>query len=134
MVVLGTHLGGGSLFATFTLVMSRVSVHTLNPEYSILQCFPMMLNFVVLVTELSAVPTRRCISDALTMLERMAHRGGCGCEENTGEWFKGWLLLAYMYASSMTYHTGKIFGYWRCTDVGRNPTVPARMSSGCSEL
>ncbi|MEW5307465.1 MAG: hypothetical protein WDW36_009860 [Sanguina aurantia] len=37
------------------------------------------------VAELSAVPTRRCISDALTMLERMAHRGGCGCEENTGD-------------------------------------------------
>lgn len=25
------------------------------------------------------------VADAITMLERMAHRGACGCEENTGD-------------------------------------------------
>ena len=25
------------------------------------------------------------VTDAIEMLERMAHRGACGCEENTGD-------------------------------------------------
>ena len=29
--------------------------------------------------------SHQIISDALTMLERMAHRGACGCEPNTGD-------------------------------------------------
>ena len=37
------------------------------------------------VGELSRVPTRACVADALEMLVRMTHRGACGCEYNTGD-------------------------------------------------
>jgi len=37
------------------------------------------------VGELNKVPTRKCITDSLTMLNRMEHRGACGCETNTGD-------------------------------------------------
>ncbi|KAJ3670906.1 hypothetical protein LUZ60_008332 [Juncus effusus] len=37
------------------------------------------------VAELSAEPNRETVIDAIMMLERMAHRGACGCEENTGD-------------------------------------------------
>jgi glutamate synthase (NADPH/NADH) len=37
------------------------------------------------VAELSAQPNRKIVTDAIEMLERMAHRGACGCEENTGD-------------------------------------------------
>ncbi len=36
------------------------------------------------VGELNKVATRKCITDSLTMLCRMEHRGACGCEANTG--------------------------------------------------
>ncbi|CAI5947279.1 unnamed protein product [Closterium sp. NIES-64] len=35
------------------------------------------------VAELSKIPTRKTVTDALEMLIRMAHRGACGCEVNT---------------------------------------------------
>lgn len=44
------------------------------------------------VGELTKEPTRACVTDALGMLFRMAHRGACGCEANTGEYF--WLFAA----------------------------------------
>jgi hypothetical protein len=37
------------------------------------------------VAELSRKPARSVVTDALKMLERMTHRGACGCESNTGE-------------------------------------------------
>lgn len=37
------------------------------------------------VGELSKVASRKCVTDALEMLDRMTHRGACGCEENTGK-------------------------------------------------
>ncbi|GLI65807.1 hypothetical protein VaNZ11_009430 [Volvox africanus] len=37
------------------------------------------------VGELSKRPSRKCIKDALMMLQRMTHRGACGCEANTGD-------------------------------------------------
>ncbi|CAM6092721.1 unnamed protein product [Calypogeia fissa] len=37
------------------------------------------------VAELSAQPKRQTVTDALQMLVRMAHRGACGCEKNTGD-------------------------------------------------
>jgi glutamate synthase domain-containing protein 1 len=37
------------------------------------------------VAQLSKGASRAVVSDALKMLARMAHRGACGCEENTGE-------------------------------------------------
>jgi glutamate synthase domain-containing protein 1 len=37
------------------------------------------------VGELSKVPTRANVVQALEMLVRMTHRGACGCEENTGD-------------------------------------------------
>lgn len=38
------------------------------------------------VGELSKRPSRKCVTDALKMLNRMSHRGACGCETNTGAW------------------------------------------------
>ena len=37
------------------------------------------------VAELSKVPNRKTVTDALEMLVRMTHRGACGCEANTGD-------------------------------------------------
>nr|QKY14997.1 glutamate synthase 1 [NADH] chloroplastic isoform X1 (GOSHI) [Polytomella parva] len=37
------------------------------------------------VGELSRQANRKCVTDALTMLIRMTHRGACGCESNTGD-------------------------------------------------
>ncbi|PQQ04249.1 glutamate synthase [Prunus yedoensis var. nudiflora] len=37
------------------------------------------------VAELSGEGSRKTITDALEMLVRMAHRGACGCETNTGD-------------------------------------------------
>ena len=35
--------------------------------------------------DLNKKESRECVVDALNMLVRMAHRGACGCEENTGD-------------------------------------------------
>eukprot|EP00271_Cylindrocystis_brebissonii_P015485 TRINITY_DN38393_c0_g1_i1.p1 TRINITY_DN38393_c0_g1~~TRINITY_DN38393_c0_g1_i1.p1 ORF type:complete len:2268 (+),score=536.29 TRINITY_DN38393_c0_g1_i1:304-7107(+) len=37
------------------------------------------------VAELSKIPSRKTVVDAIEMLVRMAHRGACGCEVNTGD-------------------------------------------------
>jgi len=37
------------------------------------------------VAELSGDDNRATVTDAIHMLERMAHRGACGCEKNTGD-------------------------------------------------
>lgn len=37
------------------------------------------------VAELSGDGNRETVTDAIQMLERMAHRGACGCEKNTGD-------------------------------------------------
>eukprot|EP00873_Tetraselmis_striata_P023387 jgi/Tetstr1/443651/TSEL_031644.t1 len=37
------------------------------------------------VGELSKTPKRSVVTDSLQMLQRMTHRGACGCEENTGD-------------------------------------------------
>ncbi|XP_062232093.1 glutamate synthase 2 [NADH], chloroplastic-like isoform X2 [Phragmites australis] len=37
------------------------------------------------IAELSAEPSRKTVDDAVEMLERMSHRGACGCEKNTGD-------------------------------------------------
>ncbi|KAB2620344.1 glutamate synthase, partial [Pyrus ussuriensis x Pyrus communis] len=37
------------------------------------------------VAELSGEVSRKTITDAIEMLERMTHRGACGCETNTGD-------------------------------------------------
>lgn len=41
------------------------------------------------VGELNKKESRRTVTDALKMLARMAHRGACGCEENTGKLLRG---------------------------------------------
>lgn len=38
-----------------------------------------------LMANLNAVPLHTLVSDALTVLENMEHRGACGCENNTGD-------------------------------------------------
>jgi hypothetical protein len=40
---------------------------------------------VGLVAHLKKVASRNIVLDANEMLVRMSHRGGCGCEENTGD-------------------------------------------------
>ena len=40
---------------------------------------------VGLLANLDSVPNRSVITQANEMLSRMAHRGGCGCEANTGD-------------------------------------------------
>ncbi|XRB11633.1 glutamate synthase [Pseudoscourfieldia marina] len=40
---------------------------------------------VGIIGELNKEPTHQCVKDGLTMLARMQHRGGCGCEVNTGD-------------------------------------------------
>ncbi|XP_073007350.1 glutamate synthase 1 [NADH], chloroplastic isoform X1 [Typha latifolia] len=37
------------------------------------------------IAELSGEYKRKTVADAIQMLERMAHRGACGCEKNTGD-------------------------------------------------
>uniref|UniRef100_A0A0E0A2K2 glutamate synthase (NADH) n=1 Tax=Oryza glumipatula TaxID=40148 RepID=A0A0E0A2K2_9ORYZ len=37
------------------------------------------------IAELSGEYSRKTVDDAIEMLERMAHRGACGCEKNTGD-------------------------------------------------
>uniref|UniRef100_UPI001CB90AE2 glutamate synthase 1 [NADH], chloroplastic n=1 Tax=Erigeron canadensis TaxID=72917 RepID=UPI001CB90AE2 len=37
------------------------------------------------VAELSGIPNRNTVTDAIEMLVRMSHRGACGCETNTGD-------------------------------------------------
>jgi len=38
-----------------------------------------------MVANLDNVPTHQLVEDAIAILERMEHRGACGCEENTGD-------------------------------------------------
>mmetsp|Transcript_53217 Transcript_53217/g.79483 ORF Transcript_53217/g.79483 Transcript_53217/m.79483 type:complete len:1366 (+) Transcript_53217:107-4204(+) len=40
---------------------------------------------VGLVASLKSVPTRKIVVDAIEMLERMSHRGGCGCDPMSGD-------------------------------------------------
>lgn len=40
---------------------------------------------VGLVASMKGESTHSTIQDALQMLVRMTHRGGCGCEHNTGD-------------------------------------------------
>src|SRR5277367_5345939 len=37
------------------------------------------------IANIKGVKSHQIIKDGLTMLERMAHRGACGCEANTGD-------------------------------------------------
>ena len=37
------------------------------------------------VANMKGEPNHRIVLDALQMLENMEHRGGCGCEPNTGD-------------------------------------------------
>jgi glutamate synthase (NADPH) large chain len=38
-----------------------------------------------MIADLNALASHKIIDDGLTILERMEHRGACGCEENTGD-------------------------------------------------
>jgi len=38
-----------------------------------------------MVAQLKALPSRKVVQDANTMLVRMAHRGGCGCDPASGD-------------------------------------------------
>lgn len=68
------------------------------------------------VGELSREPKRAVITDALKMLDRMTHRGACGCEENTGD------LRCFLFLSLqlLPYPTSAI------TFIG--PTVTVKLS------
>ncbi|GJN15164.1 hypothetical protein PR202_gb02057 [Eleusine coracana subsp. coracana] len=62
--------------------MSKVpesSIGLYNPSFERDSCG------VGFIAELSAEPSRKTVDDAIEMLERMSHRGACGCEKNTGD-------------------------------------------------
>lgn len=40
---------------------------------------------VGLAVQMKSIASRQIVVDAIEMLERMTHRGACGCEENTGD-------------------------------------------------
>eukprot|EP00187_Rhodella_violacea_P011866 CAMPEP_0184712090 /NCGR_PEP_ID=MMETSP0314-20130426/2675_1 /TAXON_ID=38298 /ORGANISM="Rhodella maculata, Strain CCMP 736" /LENGTH=2103 /DNA_ID=CAMNT_0027174435 /DNA_START=17 /DNA_END=6328 /DNA_ORIENTATION=- len=50
-----------------------------NPENETENCG------VGFVGDLTKTPTRKTVTDALTVLSHMEHRGGCGCEPDTGD-------------------------------------------------
>lgn len=54
------------------------------------------------VAELSGKPSRQTVSDALEMLVRMAHRGACGCETNTGDGAGITVALPHGYFTEVT--------------------------------
>jgi hypothetical protein len=56
------------------------------------------------VAELSAIPSRKTVKDALEMLVRMAHRGACGCEENTGDGAGITVALPHEYLAEVCKH------------------------------
>ena len=37
------------------------------------------------IANIKGIKSHKIVSDGLTMLERMNHRGACGCEPNTGD-------------------------------------------------
>ena len=37
------------------------------------------------VAHIKGIPSHQIVTDAEIMLQRMEHRGGCGCESNTGD-------------------------------------------------
>jgi hypothetical protein len=71
---------------------TRLAQHADPAACTPLPCPPPPTTGVGFVGELSKQPSRRCVTDALKMLDRMSHRGACGCEENTGgrRGLEGW--------------------------------------------
>jgi hypothetical protein len=61
------------------------------------------------IGQLNKIATRTCITDSLTMLNRMEHRGACGCEANTGT--SPLLVLALFCVYSRQWYD---FVVWRC--------------------
>jgi len=68
-----------------------------------------------LIANLKSEKSFQIVSDALTMLENMEHRGACGCEENTGD---GAGILTHIphpffaaYASSINKHLPEVGHY-----------------------
>lgn len=68
-----------------------------------------------LIAHLTSEKSFQIVSDALTMLENMEHRGACGCEENTGD---GAGILTHIphlffaaYASSIKTHLPEVGHY-----------------------
>jgi len=68
-----------------------------------------------LIAHLTSEKSFQIVSDALTMLENMEHRGACGCEENTGD---GAGILTHIphpffsaYASSIKKHLPEVGHY-----------------------
>ncbi|EMS51515.1 Glutamate synthase 1 [NADH], chloroplastic [Triticum urartu] len=59
--------------------VDKSSIGLYNPAFERDSCG------VGFVAELSGVDNRATVVDAIQMLERMAHRGACGCEKNTGD-------------------------------------------------
>jgi glutamate synthase (NADPH/NADH) len=60
------------------------------------------------VAELSAKPNRKTVTDAIEMLVRMAHRGACGCETNTGDGAGVLVALPHDYFSAVSKETKSI--------------------------
>ncbi|KAL6848634.1 hypothetical protein ACP4OV_021217 [Aristida adscensionis] len=83
--------------------MSKVpesSIGLYNPSYERDSCG------VGFIAELSAEPSRKTVADAIEMLERMSHRGACGCEKNTGDGAGILVALPHDFFSEVTKDAG----------------------------
>ncbi|KAF8726647.1 hypothetical protein HU200_019107 [Digitaria exilis] len=58
------------------------------------------------IAEISGEPNRRTIDDAIEMLERMSHRGACGCEKNTGDGAGILVALPHAFLKEVTKDAG----------------------------
>ncbi|KAK3138054.1 hypothetical protein QOZ80_5AG0363860 [Eleusine coracana subsp. coracana] len=83
--------------------MSKVpesSIGLYNPSFERDSCG------VGFIAELSAEPSRKTVDDAIEMLERMSHRGACGCEKNTGDGAGILVALPHAFFGEVTKDSG----------------------------
>lgn len=77
-------------------IQNGIMPKTMRKHFSIFEKFPKDIGLykkelekdscgVGLVANLKKIPSRKIVVDANQMLVRMSHRGGCGCEPNSGD-------------------------------------------------
>ncbi|KAK3134883.1 hypothetical protein QOZ80_5BG0411960 [Eleusine coracana subsp. coracana] len=97
------HDGVAASAAAEVRSMSKVpesSIGLYNPSFERDSCG------VGFIAELSAEPSRKTVDDAIEMLERMSHRGACGCEKNTGDGAGILVALPHAFFGEVTKDSG----------------------------
>lgn len=61
-----------------------------------------------MIADLNATASHKIIDDGLTILERMEHRGACGCEENTGDGAGLLCQIPHLFFQNMQLHRVKL--------------------------